>query len=240
MLPKLDTPIYETELPISKKTFRFRPFLVKEQKILLMANESEDPDFLSGNLKQIIKNCSFSEDIDIDELSSIDIEYIFIQLRARSIGEVVETTYRCKNKIDNEDCNNLMDVKINLLDINLNNSSFNSDIKLAPNIGIVMKYPNFKTIESLTNDDKSTIDKTFDAIYHCIDYIYDENNFYYSKELSKKDVIDFVESFNTDQFNKIEEFFTNLPKLEKDIEIICSKCGYSHTIHLEGLNNFLE
>jgi len=239
MLPKLDSPRYEIDLPIAKKKFQFRPFLIKEQKILLVANESEDPEFLVQNLKQIIKNCCLN-DIDVDSLSSLDIEYIFLNLRARSVGEQIETNYRCENKVDGESCKNLMNVSIDLLDIDTDFKNYKDIIQITENIGIKMKYPDFKTIQTLTENNKDVVEKTFDAIYQCIEYIYDNDNFYYPKEVQKSDIVDFIESLTMDQFKNLEEYFYNLPKLKKELEVICSKCGYTHTIKLEGLNNFLE
>ena len=118
-LPKIDSPIYELTLPMSKKQVRFRPFLVKEQRNLMMAIESDDKDTIEKNIKQVLHNCTVTEDVDIETLPIIDVEYYFIQLRARSIGEVVENKYRCENVVEETPCGNLMTVNFNLLDIQL-------------------------------------------------------------------------------------------------------------------------
>lgn len=242
MLPTLDTPKYEIELPILKKTVKFRPFLVKEQKILLIAADSDDEKFLIDNVKQIIKNCCLTE-LDIESLSSVDLEYFFLQLRARSVEEVIQTKYRCENTLDSgEICKNSMEVEINLLDINVETDKYNDNIKLTDNIGIKMKYPTIQMVENLnkTKKDDNIINKTFDVIIQCIDYIYDNENFYYPKEVSKKEITDFLESLSIDQFKKVEEFFSNIPKLRKELKVICSKCGFEHKIVLEGLQSFLD
>ena len=239
MLPKIDTPVYEITLPISKESIKFRPFLVKEQKILLIAAQSDERIFINNNIKQVLKNCCLSK-IDIDDLSSIDIEYFFLHLRARSIGEVVESKYRCENKIsENETCKNLMTVNINLLDIDVDTSEYNDIIKITDKVGIKLKCPNFKTMENIEKE-TDLVSKTFSTIQTCIEYIFDENNFYYPKETPKAEMEEFIESLSVEQFKQIENFFNNLPKLKKKIEVKCSKCGYEHKIDLEGLQNFLD
>ena len=240
-LPKLDNPIYEITLPISKKKYTFRPFLVKEQKILLLAMESEDADFMINNLRQIIKNCCVNaKDIDIDTLCSIDVDFIFLNLRARSVGETIETHYRCKIKnADGDECDNLMDVKLDLLTVGVDLEDYNDMIQISGKVGIKLKYPDLNVIKALTSDSNDVIGKSFNAIYHSIEYIYDDNNFYYPSEVPKTEIFDFLESLSIEQFKKIENFFQNLPKIKKDIEAICSKCGSKHNIHLEGIENFL-
>lgn len=244
MLPKLTTPVYTIVLPIKQEEIKFRPFLVKEQKILLLAMESEDRSFINNNIKEVLKNCCLS-DINIDELSAVDIEYFFLQLRARSIGEIVESRYRCENLVEDEDteelipCKNLMPVNLDLLKIKVDTSNYKDTIQITGEVGIKFKYPTYKTLEKL-NSDKNIIEKTFETIIDCIDYIFDENNFYYPKELSKKELQEFIESLDIQTYKKIEEYFKNLPKLKEDISIKCDKCGFEHHIHLEGLESFLD
>lgn len=243
MLPKIITPVYTTILPIKKEEIKFRPFLVKEQKILLLAMESDDQNFINNNIKEILKNCCLSE-IEIDELSSIDIEYFFLQLRARSIGEVVELKYKCENIINEDEtgeeifCNNTLPVNIDLLKITVDTSNYNDIIKINESIGIKFKYPTFKNIEKL-NSNKSIIEKTFETIIDCIDYVFDENNFYYPKELSKKELQEFIDSLSIETYKEIEKYFQTLPKLKEILNIKCNKCGFEHKIRLEGLESFL-
>lgn len=239
MLPQIDTPIYELTLPISKQKIKFRSFLVKEQKILLIAVQSDDPDFVNENVRQILKNCCLTEKVDIDNMSSLDIEYFFLQLRARSIGEIVSTRYRCENKVDEETCGNLMNVDIELLDVNIDLSNYKDSVQLTDTVGVKFNYPNIKSLEKM-NSDKNVVDKTFDIIIECVDYIFDENNFYYKKETSNKELQVFLESLSVQQFKKIEEYFENLPKLKKELNVVCNKCGFEHKINIEGLDNFLE
>ncbi len=237
-LPKIDAPIYELTLPMSKQRLKFRAFTVKEQKILLMAQESDDSEFTSNNVKQIIKNCSLS-DIDVDNLNPIDIEYFFIQLRARSIGEIVESKYRCNNKVEDDICGNLMDVKIDLLDIEVDYKDQKNIIQLTDTVGIKLKYPDFKAIKNI-KEDSNLIEISMEVICNSIEYIFDEDNYYYPNETPKQEIIEFIEGLNIDQFKKIEEFFNNLPSLKKELDVTCNKCGFKHHIRIEGLDNFLD
>lgn len=237
-LPKLDAPVYELELPLSKKQIRFRPFLVKEQRNLMMAMESEDKETIESNIKQVLHNCTLTENIEINKLPILDVEYYFIHLRARSVGEVVDNKYRCENVVNDVICNNLMDVKVNLLDIKIDkDDNIKDEIQINSQISIKLKYPEFSIMEKATKFESST-DLAFQMIIDSIEYIFDGQQFHYARESTEAELIEFVESLNREQFAKIEEFFDNLPKLNKKIEITCSKCSFEHTIEVEGLESF--
>jgi hypothetical protein len=237
-LPKIDAPIYELELPLSKKKIRFRPFLVKEQRNLMMAMESDEKDTIEKNIKQVLTNCTITKDVDIESLPILDVEYYFIQLRARSVGEVVDNKYRCENEVDGKVCNNSMEVKFNLLDIKLDSDGKPSDeIKLTDSIIIKLKYPQFSILEK-TSKSANASDMAFGMIIDSIESIFDGEQYYYAKETPRHELVEFVESLNHEQFAKIEEFFNNLPKLNKKIDCVCSKCGFNHRIEVEGLENF--
>ena len=154
-LPKIDSPIYDLELPLSKQKIRFRPFLVKEQKNLLMAMESNDSDSIEKNIKQVLTNCTLTEKFDVDSLPVLDIEYYFLNLRARSVGEVVENKYRCDNQITTEagdvkSCGNIMESSLNILDIKVEFNKENQDvIQLTPTISVRLKYPQFSVLKKL-------------------------------------------------------------------------------------------
>ena len=237
-LPKLDVPTYELELPVSKKKIKYRPFLVKEQKNLLMAMESNETTTIQQNIKDILYNCTLTEDIDVEKLPIIDVEYYFLQLRAKSIGEVVESRYRCNNEVDGEECGNIMEKDINLNDIKVEmDDSVSPEIQLTDKVIIKMKYPEFGIVKDSLQYDNIT-DVTFNMISESIEYIYDGEQFYYATEAQPGEMLDFVESMNQEQFSKVEEFFDNLPKLKETVEIDCSKCGFHHTIEVEGLESF--
>jgi hypothetical protein len=237
-LPKIDIPTYEIELPISKKKIKFRPFLVKEQRNLLMALESNETSTVQQNIRDILTNCTLTENVDIDKLPIIDIEYYFVNLRSKSVGEVVEARYRCNNMVNDVECNNVMETKINLQDIKVTQEkTISPEIQITPKLTVKLKYPEFGMVkDSLQYDDINTI--TFNMIASSIEYIYDGEQFYYGHETSPQEMLEFVESLNAEQFKKIEEFFENLPKLKENVNITCGKCGYNHTIEVEGLENF--
>lgn len=238
MLPKLDTPVYELELPLSKQKIKFRPFLVKEQRNLLMALEANDTDTVKTNIKNVLTNCTLS-DIDVEHLPVVDIEYYFLHLRARSVGEIVENSYKCNNEIEPEKiCGNIMDVKVNLLDIGIDMPEGIQDtIKITDKITIKLKYPEFSVMEKI-NSESSLEEFAFKLIADSIEYIHDGEQFYYAKEHSPEELLEFVESLNQVQFDKLQEFFEKLPRLKTKVDFTCNKCGYEHSIDVEGLESF--
>lgn len=238
-LPKIDVPVYELKLPLSNSVIKFRPFLVKEQKNLLMALEADDPETIEKNIKQILINCTLT-DIDIDNLPIVDIEYYFLNLRARSVGEIVDLRYKCNNEVDGNLCNNIMETQLNIFDIKLKDIPENDDvIQMSEQIYVKLNYPKFSVIKNITNNGDS-VDIALKMIVDCIDYIYDGEQYYYASDTTKEELVEFVESLNQSQFNKLEQFFDNIPKLDKKIDMTCSKCGFQHTVYVEGLENFFD
>ena len=237
-LPKLDVPTYEIELPVSKTKVKFRPFLVKEQKNLLMAIESNESTTIQQNVKDILNNCTITEGINIDNLPIIDVEYYFVNLRAKSVGEVVQSRYKCNNTVNDRECGNIMEKDINLLELKvLMDDTISPEIQLTNKVSIKMKYPEFGIVQdSLKYDDITDI--TFNMIANSIEYIYDGEQFYYGNEAPAGEMLEFVEGMNQEQFAKVEEFFNKLPKLKETIDLTCSKCSFQHKIDVEGLENF--
>ena len=237
-LPKIDVPTYEIELPVSKTKIKYRPFLVKEQRNLLMAIESSESTTIQQNIKDILYNCTLTEGVDIEKLPIIDVEYYFINLRAKSVGEVVESRYRCNNKVDGVECGNIMEKDIDLTKIQVQmKEDISSEIKLTSNISIKLKYPEFGIVKDSLKYENIN-DVTFNMIAQSIEYIYDGQQFYYANESTTEELIEFVEGLNQEQFSKIENFFNNLPKLKEKLDIKCSKCGFEHKIEVEGLESF--
>jgi hypothetical protein len=242
MLPKIDVPIYETTLISNGQKIKFRPFLVKEQKLFLMASQSDDTKDMVEAIKQVIRNCVLDE-IDVDVLPTFDLENLFIQLRARSVNEVVNLSYNCNNKVTNDKgeenaCGNLVKFDVNLLELQPEkNANHTNKIEITDKLGIVLKYPTFNMMEKvdIENNDLSNI---LDIIISCIDYIYDENNLYYAKDSTKEELTEFIENLQQSDLEKIQEFFTTLPKLKKDLHFHCNKCGYEEDITVEGIQNF--
>jgi hypothetical protein len=237
-LPKLDVPTYEIELPISKKIIKYRPFLVKEQKNLLMALESNESSTIQQNVRDILNNCTLTENINIDKLPIIDVEYYFINLRSKSVGEIVETRYRCNNEVEEKVCGNIMEASVNLQNIQpYREEEVSPEIQLTDKIMIKMKYPEFGIIKDSLNMEDIT-EVTFNLISESIEHIYDGDQFYYAHEAEPGEMLEFVEGLNQAQFEKVEHFFNNLPKLKETVEMTCSKCGFYHKIDVEGLENF--
>ena len=180
-LPKLDVPIYETTLISTGKLVRFRPFLVKEQKLFLMASQSNDNNEVINSIKQVLSNC-IMDDINIELIPAFDLEHLFIQLRARSVSEIVQLRYTCNNIVKNEQeedkiCGGIVKIDVNLLEIKPTiNPNHSNNIKITENLGIVMNYPNFNILNKLNNKDELEM---LDIIVDCIDYIYDKDQLYY-------------------------------------------------------------
>lgn len=237
-LPKLEVPTYELELPLSGKKIKYRPFLVKEQKNLMMAMESGDAETIQYNVREILNVCTLTPGIDMDDLPILDVEYYFINLRAKSVGEVVESKYRCNNDMSGKECGNIMETKIDLTTIKPEwEEKIDPEIQLTDKIVVKMRYPKFGIVRDSVNVDNIT-DVTFNMIASSIEYIYDGEQFYYAKETTKEEMLEFIEQLNQSQFEKIENFFSNLPKMKKKIEMTCSRCGFIHNMEVEGLENF--
>lgn len=237
-LPKLEVPTYELELPLSKKKIKYRPYLVKEQKALMMALESADAKTIQHNVREILTVCTLSKDVDIDELPIVDIEYYFLQLRAKSVSEISESKYRCNNEVDDKVCGNIMEANIDLTEIQPVQSEYvDPEIQLTDTITVKMKYPPFKLIkDSVEMDDITEV--TFNMLAQSIEYVYDGEQFHYAKEVSVAELVEFIEQLNQEQFEKLEKFFNSIPKLSKKIDMKCSKCGFEHHLDVEGLESF--
>jgi hypothetical protein len=240
-LPKLDVPVYEANLISTGKSVRFRPFLVKEQKLFLMAAQSDDVKDVTGAIKQVLKNCVLDEKVDIDKLPTFDLENLFLNLRARSVGEITNLRYTCNNVVQDEEgkdksCGGLVKVDVNLLEIApTKNSNHTDKIALSDKLGVCMKYPNFDMIEKLNK--RNDID-ILNLIVSCIDYVYDDDKIYYAKDVGEKELIDFIESLQQADLEKIQKFFETMPKLTKDFDFKCPKCNYSEKVTIEGVQNF--
>jgi hypothetical protein len=237
-LPKLEVPTYELELPLSKKKIKYRPYLVKEQKALMMALESSDAKTIQHNVREILTVCTLSKDVDIDELPIVDIEYYFLQLRAKSVSEISESKYRCNNEVDDKVCGNIMEAKIDLTEIQpVQEEYVDPEIQLTEKITVKMKYPPFKLIKDSVDMDDIT-EVTFNMLAQSIEYVYDGEQFHYAKEVPVQELVEFIEQLNQEQFEKLEKFFNSIPKLSKKIDMTCSKCGFEHHLDVEGLESF--
>lgn len=237
-LPVIATPKYELTLPSTKKKYKYRPFLAKEEKILLMAMEGVDEKEIVEAIKTIIRSCV--DGLDADNLPLFDLEYVFLKLREKSIGDVITFNTQHKNGINSkgEECDGHGQVELNLADVRvIFEKEHSNKIKLDDNIGIVMKYPTVETAESMSND-ASESDLVFDTIKQLIDYIYDAENVYRIEDHTKEEVDQFIDSLTHSQLEKIERFFETMPKVKHTVKWKCEKCGVEEDIVIEGLSNF--
>jgi len=241
MLPKIDVPIYTVKLLSTGKPVRFRPFTVKEEKLFLMTNETDDVKAILETTKQVLNNCLLDE-VDIENLPMFDIENIFLNIRARSVSEIIKLNYKCNNIVTDEKgedskCDNLVNIELNVLEIKPEeNGQHDKKIVISENVGIVMKYPSFKLFENVNlSDDPNSIIET---ALKCIDYIYDKDNIYYSKDIPKQELDEFIDSLQSKDLEKIKKFFETMPKLKKQVHFKCKKCEYEENINVEGIESF--
>ncbi len=236
MLPKLDVPIYSVNLISTGKPVRFRPFLVKEQKMFLMASESEDSNEMVNIIRQVLKNCVIDE-IDIDSLPTFDLEYLFLNLRARSVEEVVDLRYKCNNVIDEKKCSGVVEFKLNLLQIEpTKNEKHKDKIQITENLGICFKYPTFDMLQKYEKLSENEI--MIRILVDCIDYIYDKDQIYYSKDSSREELEEFIDNLQQKDLEKFKEFFDTMPEIKKDVHFKCPKCSYEEDIAIKGMQNF--
>lgn len=242
MLPKIDVPVFSINLISTGKEIKFRPFTVKEEKLFLMANESDDLKTIIDTTKQVLNNCIISE-IDIDKLPVFDIDYLFLNIRARSVSEVINLTYRCNNDIKNDNdegthkCGHNVKIDVNILDIKpKTDKKPEYKIQITDKVGMVMRYPNFNTVKKYEGKNESDI--VLKLTIDCIEYIYDGDQIYYAKDTTEEELIEFVESMQSKDLEKIKDFFDNMPKISKDLDFKCKKCGYEEQITVEGIESF--
>ena len=241
MLPKLDVPTYEVNLISTGKPIRFRPFLVKEQKLFLMASESDEPKETVQVIRQVLKNCIIDE-IDVDSLPTFDLEWLFINLRARSVEEIVNLRYKCNNNVKDEEgkdvkCSGYVEFDVNLLDIEPSkNPEHTNKVQITENLGVVLKYPTFEMVqkyEGLQENDLMT-----NVLVDCIDYIFDKEQMYYAKDTTRAELTEFVDNLQQKDLEKIKLFFDTIPEVKKDVTFDCPKCKYKEEIAIKGIQNF--
>lgn len=234
-LPVNTTPIYTLTIPSTGTKVKYRPFLVKDEKALLIAQQSEDNIIMLDTVKEVIRSC-VKDDIDVDKLASFDVEYIFTQLRAVSVGEIVELTFACDTCTDEKA---RAGVLINLQDLQVEKKPEHSPkIPLFGDVGIMMKYPTFDVLKKQEGANPEDLDLMFEITVDCIDYIYDQEEVHYAKEQTKEDLMNFLNNLTSEQFDKIQEFFRTMPRLVKYFKYTCPVCQKEHNKYLEGLSSF--
>jgi len=235
-LPKIATPTYELELPSTGETIQYRPFLVKEEKLLVIALESEDTKQITTAIKTVIKNCILTKNIKVETLPTFDIEYLFLNIRGKSVGEEIEVNIICP-----DDGETQVPVKINLDDIQVQkNEEHSNKIKLDNSIMMEMKYPSLDQFikNNFDFNDKNAMDQSFELIGSCIDKIFTEDEVWSTADVTKKELIEFLESMNSSQFKDIEKFFETMPKLSHTIKVINPKTQVESEVVIEGLASF--
>ena len=234
-LPVMSSPTYELKVPSLKKKVKYRAFLVKEEKALLIAQQSEDPAVMLNTIKDIISSCTFGK-LNVEDLAIFDIEYIFCQLRAKSVGEISELMFNC---LECNDPKAKMKVAINLTELEVEfHPDHKKSIDLFDDVGVTMKYPSLDMLDKMKNVKEESIEAVFEVITSCIDNIYAGDQIYSSKEQSKEELISFLDNLTQSQFKKIQQFFETMPKLEKKIEFKCPVCNYHHNHSIQGIENF--
>ena len=237
-LPTVATPTYELKLPSSNKKIKYRPFLVKEEKILIIALESKSQTEITNAVKDVLKQCILTKDVNVDSLPTFDIEYIFLNIRAKSIGEAIKVLVTCPDDGETE-----VPVTIYVDEIKVVKSKeHKTDIVLDDNMTLRMKYPSInqfiETNFDTNEDPKESVNKTFKIISECIDTIYTQEDAWDAKDYTSKERVEFVEQLNSNQYKEVEKFFSTMPKLSHKIEITNPNTKKKSTVVLEGLADF--
>ena len=235
-LPKIATPTYELELPSTEKTVNYRPFLVKEEKLLVLALESEDTKQITTAIKAVLKSCVLTKGIKVEHLPTFDIEYLFLHIRGKSVGEEIEVNITCP-----DDEKTQVPITLNLDDIKVQkNDNHNNQIKLDDNLMMELKYPSLDQFikNNFDFNEKNQMEQSFDLIGSCIDKIYTEEEVWSTADCTKKEVKDFLESMNSAQFKDIEKFFESMPKLQHSVKVTNPNTKVENEVVLEGLASF--
>ena len=236
-LPKINAPTYEMVIPSSKKKIRYRPFLVKEEKILVIAMESNNIKEIATAVKQVLNNCILTRGIKIEKLSTFDIEYLFLNVRGKSVGETVDIKVTCP-----DDGETVVDATVALDDIKLlEDPEHTTEIKLDEKISMKMKYPSLNEfIKENFELEKVGFDQSFEMIASCVDIIYNDEETWNSSDFSRKELIAFLEQLCSKQFKELEKFFATMPRLFHEITVVNPKTKVENTIPLEGLAAFFN
>jgi len=243
-LPVIDRTIYKTTILSRKEDVEFVPFTMKEAKILMMARESKDTESIINALRQILRNCLVNVD-NVNDLPLVDLEWLFLNIQAKSSGEVVNLVFKCTNNspyvmdgvMHDKECGMLIDVPVDLLKVQIVNKDVNTRIMVSETVGIQMKFPTFEATQKALQSEE---DSEYMLTALCIDYIFDAESVYQSKDATTEELINFIEQLPQDKYELIENFFENCPTIKETIKKTCSKCNYEHSIELEGLEDFFS
>jgi|TARA_Y200000002_G_scaffold381696_1_gene396438 hypothetical protein len=234
-LPKITTSEYELELPSNGKTVKYRPFLVREEKILILALESANQKEITNAVKQVIKECVLTKGIKIEQLPAFDIEYLFLNIRGKSVGESIDLLVTCGDDGETE-----VGVTVPIADIQVVKSEEHTkDVEIGDGWTVKMKYPSLSQfIETNFTESADTVEKSFQVIASCIDIVYNKDDMFAAADCTKKELKEWVESLTSQQFQKIEKFFETMPKLTHTLKVVNPKTRKENTVVLEGLTDF--
>ena len=235
-LPKIATPTYELVLPSTEQTIQYRPFLVKEEKLLVIALESEDNKQITTAIKAVLKNCVLTKGIKVEQLPTFDIEFLFLNIRGKSVGEQLEVNIVCP---DDETTQVTVDIDLDDIEVE-RNDDHTKQIKLDENLMMEMKYPSLDQFikNNFDFNESNQMDQSFQLIASCIDKIYNEEEVWATADCTKKEVNEFLEQMNSGQFKQIETFFESMPKLKHTIKVTNPKTKVESDVVLEGLASF--
>jgi hypothetical protein len=237
-LPMMNTPTYNMVVPSSGATVKFRPFLVKEEKALLLAQQSEDVMVMVDTLKGVINTCVL-DNIDVNKLATFDLEYMFTQIRAKSVGEIIELVFPCDDDHgeDNDKARVKISIDLTTLQVETDPGHTNK-IDLFGDVGVMMKYPTIDIKKKLESLEADNLDKIFDVVALSIDYIYQGDEIFYAKEQKHEELLQFLNNLTSEQFLKVQNFFATMPRIKKQIEYTCPVCQKHHSKMLEGMQSF--
>jgi hypothetical protein len=235
-LPKIATPTYELDLPSTGETVKYRPFLVKEEKLLVIALESEDTKQITTAIKTVIKNCIETKGIKVETLPTFDIEYLFLNIRGKSVGEEIEVNIICP-----DDGETTVPIKINVDDIKVQkNEEHDNKIKLDAHLMMEMKYPSLEQFIKSNFDlsNNNAMEQSFELVASCVDKIYSEDEVWAAADVTKKELMEFLDQMNSSQFKQIEKFFETMPKLSHTVKVTNPNTQVESEVVLEGLSSF--
>jgi hypothetical protein len=236
MLPVIDKPIYKATILSRKEPVEFVPFTVRESKIMMMAKESNELDSMVQSLKQVLRNCLVDKNINVDKLPMVDLEWLFLNIMARSSGEKQPQFFKCTNQVSGNNCNMVVEFEVNLLTVKIANKEIDRRIPLTDKVGLQMKYPTFEATQAVIKLPETQQDEALAAA--CIDYVYDADSVYKSEDMQPEELVTFIEGLETAKYSMVEQFLNNCPIITETIEKTCPKCGFHHKITLEGLEDF--
>lgn len=239
-LPKIELPIYDLRIPSTQKEIQVRPFKVKEEKLLLMAAEAEDTNEVVNVTKQILNNCILTEGVEVDKLPFFDVDFLFIALRGLSIGDKIELQFTCNAVIDDNNCGYVYEDNLDLSKCRMvKDESISNNIDLGNALSIKMKYPTYALMKQMEVGE-AVIDRKIKVIANCIDMIVKGDEIHTTKDLSKKELMEFVEELSEFQFRKLEMFVDNFPYFVVDIENTCPKCKTLHRKEYRDFSAFFQ